>query len=48
MVDHSYTLYDHHPLQNENEASYLGVIIDSKLNFNKQVDSISKKANSTF
>ena len=39
-------LYDH-SLQNVNEAKYLGVIIDSKLNFNKQIDSVCKKANST-
>jgi len=39
-------LYDQ-PLQNINEAKYLGVIIDSKLNFNKQIDTLCKKANST-
>ena len=42
----SYMLYDH-PLRNVNEARYLGVIIDSKLNFNKQTDSVCKKANTT-
>ena len=30
-----------------NLARYLGAIIDSKLTFNKQVDSVCKKANST-
>ena len=39
-------LYDH-SLRNVNEAKYLGVIIDSKLNFNKQIDTVCKKANST-
>ena len=39
------TLYDH-SLRNVNEARYLGVI-DCKLNFNKQIDSVCKKANST-
>ena len=34
-------------IRNVNEAKYLGVIIDSKLNFNKQIDSVCKKANST-
>ena len=46
IIEHSYMLYDH-PLWNVNEARYLGVIIDSKLNFNKQIDSVCKKANST-
>ena len=39
-------LYDP-SLQNVNEAKYLGVIVNSKLNFNKQIDSVCKKANST-
>jgi len=45
-VRYSYVLHDN-PLRKVNEARYLGVIIDSKLNFNKQVDSVCKKANST-
>ena len=41
-------LYDH-SLRNVSEARYLGVIINSKLNFNKQIDnhSVCKKTNST-
>ena len=39
IIEHSYMLYDH-SLRNVNEAKYLGVIIDSKLNFNKQIDSV--------
>jgi len=46
VAKHSYIFYDQ-PLQNVNEAKYLGVIIDSKLNFNKQIDTLCKKANST-
>ena len=46
IIEHFYMLYDH-SLRNVNEAKYLGVIIDSKLNFNKQIDSVCKKANST-
>ena len=46
IIEHSYMLYDH-SIRNLNEAKYLGVIIDSKLNFNKQIDSVCKKANST-
>ena len=46
FIEHSYLLYGH-ALQNVNEARYLGVTIDSKLNFNKQIDSVCKKANST-
>jgi len=42
ITEHPYILYDQ-PLQNVNEAKYLGVTIDSKLNFNKQIDSLSKK-----
>ena len=45
-IKHSCMLYDH-SLQNVNEARYLGVIIYSKLNFNKQIDSVSKKGDST-
>ena len=41
----SYTLYNHF-LENVNEAKYLGIVIDSKLNFNKHIDSVCKKANS--
>jgi len=33
-------------MQNVSEARYLGVIIDSKLNFNKHTDVICKKVNS--
>ena len=40
-----YTLYNHF-LENVNEAKYLGIVIDSKLNFNKHIDSVCKKANS--
>ena len=37
-----------HPLQQQvTDAKYLGVIIDSKLSFNKHVDMNCKKANST-
>ena len=46
IVEHSYLLFGH-ALQNVNEARYLGVTIDFKLNFNKQIDSVCKKANST-
>ena len=39
ILTFSYTLYDQ-PLQNVNEARYLGIVIDSKLNFNKHIDSV--------
>jgi len=45
ITKHSYILYEQ-PLRNFNKAKYLGVIIDSKLNFNKQIDALCKKANS--
>ena len=45
ILKFSYILYNF-PLQNVSEARYLGVIIDSKLNFNKHTDVICKKANS--
>ena len=38
----SYTLYNHF-LENVNEAKYLRIVIDSKLNFNKHIDSVCKK-----
>ena len=41
----SYTLYNHF-LENVNEAKYMGIVINSKLNFNKHIDSVCKKANS--
>ena len=40
-----YVLYNL-PLQTVSEARYIGVIIDSKLSFNKHTDVICKKANS--
>ena len=42
----SYILYNS-KLKQVTDAKYLGVIIDSKLSFNKHVDMICKKANST-
>ena len=42
----SYILYNN-KLKQVTDAKYLGVIIDSKLSFNKHVDVICKKANST-
>ena len=44
ILTFSYTLYDQ-PLQNVNEARYLGIVIDSKLTFNTLIDSVCKKAN---
>ena len=44
-LEFSYILYNF-PLHIVSEARYLGVIIDSKLNFNKHTDVICKKANS--
>lgn len=41
-----YTIHGH-ILEEVNSAKYLGVHIDSKLNFNTHIDSITKKANST-
>jgi len=46
ITKHSYILYDQ-PLRNINETKYLGVIIDSKPNFSKQIDVLCKKVNST-
>ena len=43
-LEFSYVLYNL-PLQAVSEARYLGVIIDSKLNFNKRTNLICKKAN---
>ena len=40
----NYCLYDN-PLRTVNEAKYLGVLLDSKLNFSKHVETICKKAN---
>ena len=34
-----------HQLKQVTEAKYLGVTLDSKLNFNKHIDAICKKAN---
>ena len=45
MVDFHYILYDQF-LPNINEAKHLGVVIDSKLNFNKHIDLVCKRANS--
>ena len=42
----SYILYNS-KLKQVTDAKYLGVIIDSKLSFNKHADMICKKANST-
>ncbi len=36
-----------HTLETVKSAKYLGLTIDSKLNFNDHVNSICKKANST-
>jgi len=44
----SYTLYSSKLKQvTDVKTKYLGIIIDSKLSFNKHVDMICKKANST-
>ena len=45
-VEASYTVHGQ-ALEAVSEAKYLGVVIDSKLNFNSHVDSVSKKANGT-
>ncbi len=42
----SYTIHGHN-LELVDSAKYLGLHLDSKLNFNKHVDAISKKANAT-
>ena len=39
-----YYLYNN-PLRTVDEAKYLGVLLDSKLNFNKHIETICKKAN---
>ena len=44
-LEFSYVLYNL-PLQTVSEARYIGVIIDSKSNFNKHTDVICKEANS--
>jgi len=44
IMHYSYLLYDQ-PLKLVNEARYLGIMIDSKLNFNTQVHLVCKKAN---
>jgi len=46
MLAFSYALYGHF-LQNVNETKYLGIIIDSKLNFNRHIDLVCKRANNT-
>ena len=40
----NYCLYDN-PLRIVNKAKYLGVLLDSKLNFNRHIETICKKAN---
>ena len=40
----NYCLYDN-PLRIVNAAKYLGVLLDSKLNFNRHIETICKKAN---
>ena len=40
----NYYLYNN-PLRIADEAKYLGVLLDSKLNFNKHIETICKKAN---
>ena len=40
----NYCLYDN-PLRIVIEAKYLGVLLDSKLNFNRHIETICKKAN---
>ena len=40
----NYCLYDN-PLRIANAAKYLGVLLDSKLNFNRHIETICKKAN---
>ena len=41
----SLKIYIRHCLQNVNEAKYLGIVIDSKLNLNKHIDLVCKRVN---
>ena len=43
-IQSTYYLYGHQ-LQQVTEAKYLGVTLDSKLNFNKHIEVVCKKAN---
>jgi len=45
-VEASYTIHGQ-TLELVDSAMYLGVTIDSKLNFNNHIDSVAKKANGT-
>ena len=43
-IQSTYYLYGHQ-LQQVTEAKYLGITLDSKLNFNKHIEVVCKKAN---
>ena len=45
IIENSYLLYDQ-PLKLLNKAKYLDAVIDSKLTFNTQVNSVCKRENS--
>ena len=47
-IQSTYYLYGHQFKQVTAEAKYLGVTHNSQLNFNKHIDAICKKANTSY